>query len=171
MLHSYNTVGLTGSLKIIDQKRKNTNMEICRVESSKLFYLWQKIVFSQKKRKVSLTKLYQHKNLFSHQYLAMQPVLVWFGHVLRHLLLRFMHQYKDEWCFIWGSHSIENVHMNSSPAAVFSEEHTVNRFDLNKHSCSQSGQWPSQNKRNTVSFFQKWICNDRTLNKLHVSPL
>lgn len=154
MLHSYNTVGLTGSLKIIDQKRKNTNMEICRVESSKLFYLWQKIVFSLKKRKVSLTKLYQHKNLFSHQYLAMQPVLVWFGHVLRHLLLRFMHQYKDEWCFIWGSHSIENVHMNSSPAAVFSEEHTVNRFDLNKHSCSQSGQWPSQNKRNAVSFFK-----------------
>lgn len=44
--------------------------------------------------------------------------------------------------------------MNSSPAAVFSEERTVNRFDLNKHSCSQSGQWPSQNKRNTVSFFK-----------------
>lgn len=44
-------------------------MEICRVESSKLFYLWQKIVFSLKKRKVSLTKLYQHKNfspIFSH---------------------------------------------------------------------------------------------------------
>ena len=27
-------------------------------------------------------------------------------------------------------------------------------FDLNKHSCSRSAQWPSQKKRNTVSFFK-----------------